>query len=152
MTFTTGNGTRGARQPGGKLMLWVNRLMAKRIRKTGRATGFNALVLTTVGRKSGIPRQTPVGYFPDGDNWLIVASAAGAARNPDWYYNLASHPDNVQIEPGSGRKIRVTAQELHGAERQRAWQGIVAASPRFGQYQEKTDREIPVIRLTPRAS
>jgi deazaflavin-dependent oxidoreductase (nitroreductase family) len=150
MSFDTRNGTRGARQPGGKLMLWLNRLMMKRIRKGGRAMGFNALVLTTVGRKSGAERQTPVGWFPgDDDSFLIVASAAGAARNPAWYYNLAAHPDQAQVDL-RGHKLAVTAEELHGAERDEAWRQIIAAAPRFAQYQEKTNRELPIIRLTRR--
>jgi deazaflavin-dependent oxidoreductase (nitroreductase family) len=152
MSFHTRNGTRGARQPGGKLMLWLNNLMMKRIRKGRRVMGFNALVLTTVGRKSGTTRQTPVGWFPGSDgSFLIVASAAGAARNPAWYYNLAAHPDKVEIEV-DGREIAVIAEELHGTERNQAWRQITAAAPRFAQYQRKTDRELPVIRLTPRSA
>jgi len=150
MTFDTRNGTHGARQPAGKLMLWVNKLMARRIRKGGRAMGFDALVLTTVGRRTGAERQTPVGWFPGNDgSWLIVASAAGAAKNPAWYFNLAAHPDRVSIET-RGRRVAVTARELHGPERDEAWKQITSASPRFGQYQEKTDRLLPVIRLTSR--
>jgi deazaflavin-dependent oxidoreductase (nitroreductase family) len=123
--------------------------MIKRVRKSGRAAGFNALVLTTVGRKTGVERSTPVGWFPGPDgSWLIVASAAGAAKNPAWYYNLAAHPDRVRIET-AGRTTAVTAEELHGQERDEAWRQITAAAPRFAQYQVKTDREIPVIRLTP---
>ena len=149
MSFTTGNGTRGARQPGGKVMLWLNKQMIKRVRKSGRASGFNALVLTTVGRKSGVERSTPVGWFPgSAGSLLIVASAAGAPKNPAWYYNLAAHPDKVRIET-AGRTLAVTAEELHGPERDEAWQQITASAPRFAQYQTKTDREIPVIRLTP---
>jgi deazaflavin-dependent oxidoreductase (nitroreductase family) len=114
--------------------------------------GFNALVLTTTGRKSGLERQTPVGWFPGPDgSWLIVASAAGAARNPAWYYNLAAHPDQVWIEL-PGRKVAVTAQQLHGAERDQAWRQITAAVPRFAAYQQATDRELPIIRLVPRPS
>ena len=149
MSFTSRNGTRGARQPGGKVMLWLNRQMIKRVRKSGRAAGLNALVLTTVGRKTGVERSTPVGWFPGpGGSWLIVASAAGAAKNPAWYHNLAAHPDRVRIET-AGRTTAVTAEELHGPERDEAWRQITTAAPRFGQYQVKTDREIPVIRLTP---
>ncbi len=149
VSFTTRNGTRGARQPGGKVMLWLNRQMIKRVRRSGRAAGFNALVLTTVGRRSGVERSTPVGWFPGPDgSWLVVASAAGAPRNPDWYYNLAAHPDRVRIET-AGRTVTVNAEELHGAEREDAWRQITTAAPRFGQYQVKTDRVIPVIRLTP---
>ncbi len=85
---------------------------------------------------------------PDG-SWLIVAAAGGGARNPAWYYNLAAHPDKAKIEIG-GHTIAVTAEQLHGTERSQAWQQITAATPRFAQYQGKTDRELPVIRLVPR--
>jgi deazaflavin-dependent oxidoreductase (nitroreductase family) len=151
VSFTTGNGTRGVRMRGGKVMLWLNKQMIKRIRKKGRAAGLNALVLTTVGRRSGAERSTPVGWFPGpGGTWLIVASAGGAARNPAWYYNLAAHPDKVRIET-AGRALAVTADQLHGDEREQAWRQITAAAPRFAQYERQTDREIPVIRLTPRS-
>jgi deazaflavin-dependent oxidoreductase (nitroreductase family) len=127
--------------------------MARRIRRKGggQVMGFNALVLTTVGRKSGLERANPVGWFPGADgSWLIVASANGAIGNPAWYYNIAAHPDRVQIEV-EGRKIPVMAEQLHGAERDQAWQQITAAAPRFAQYEEKTDREMPVIRLVRRS-
>ena len=75
-----------------------------------------------------------------------MASAAGAARNPAWYYNIAAHPDKVRIEV-NGQTIPVTAEQLHGAERDQAWQQITASAPRFAQYQRKTDRELPVIHL-----
>ena len=153
MSFDTRPGTRGARQPGGRLMLWFNKLAARRIQRTGgKMRGFNALILTTVGRKSGLERTSPLGWFPGTDgSWLIVASAAGAPGNPAWYYNLAAHPDQVRIEL-EGRKVVVTAEQLHGAERTQAWEQIIAAAPRFGQYQQKTDRELPIIRLVPRSS
>ncbi len=67
MSFDTRNGTRGARQPGGKLMAWMNTWNMNRIRgKADKVMGMQALVLTTVGAKSGTPRHTPVAYFPDG--------------------------------------------------------------------------------------
>ena len=152
MSFDTPHGTRGARQPGGKLMAWVNRWNMNRIRGNAqKVMGMQALVLSTVGAKSGTPRHTPVAYFPDGANsWLIVASANGAAKNPAWYYNLAAHPDQVSIEV-NGQTVPVTAQQLHGAEREQAWQQITTAAPRFTKYQVKTDRELPIIRLTPRS-
>jgi deazaflavin-dependent oxidoreductase (nitroreductase family) len=154
MSFTTPNGTRGARQPkAGRMLTWFNELAARRIRrKGGKVMGFDALVLTTVGAKSGAERTNPVGWFPagDDDSWLIVASAAGAPKNPAWYYNLAAHRDKVTIEVPAG-KIPVTAEQLHGAERDAAWQRITKAVPRFAQYEAKTDRELPVIRLTRRA-
>lgn len=152
MSFDTPNGTRGARQPtAGRLMRWMNGFMMNRIRrKGGKAMGMNALVLTTIGRKTGQPRSTPVGYFADGENgWLIVASAAGAPKNPAWYYNIAANPDRVSIEMG-GRKIDVSAIQLHGSERDKAWQRIVEESSRFAKYEQQTDRELPILRLTPR--
>lgn len=149
MSFDTKAGTRGRRRPG-KATAWLNKLFIGRIRKGGKVMGMNALVLTTVGRKSGLGRQTPVGWFPgEDDTWLVVASAAGAAGNPAWYHNLAAHPDQVTIEVG-GDKIPVRAEQLHGPAREQAWQRITTAAPRFAQYQEATDRELPVIRLTRR--
>jgi deazaflavin-dependent oxidoreductase (nitroreductase family) len=151
MSFDTTAGTRGRRVPSGWMYRQLNKLMARRIRRTGQLSGLNALILTTVGRKSGRPRSNPVGWFPGPDgSWLIVASAAGAAGNPAWYYNLAAYPDQVQVEVG-GSTVPVSAEQLHGAERAEAWQQIAATAPRFAQYQQKTDRELPVIRLVARS-
>ena len=153
MSFDTPNGTQGARQPTGTLMRWANKVATNRIRrKGGKFMGMNILILTTIGRKSGAERTTPLGWFPGKDGtWLIVASAAGAPKNPAWYYNLAAHPAEVQVEV-DGRKEAVIAEELHGTERDEAWQQITTAAPRFAEYQQKTDRELPVIRLVPRSS
>jgi deazaflavin-dependent oxidoreductase (nitroreductase family) len=151
MSFDTQPGTRGARQPKGRVMSWMNRLMARRVRRRGaKFLGFNAMALITVGRKSGLERTTPVGWFPGTDgSWLVVASAAGAPGNPDWYYNLAAHPDQARIDV-DGKTVDVRAEQLHGPERAQAWEQITTAAPRFAEYQVKTDRELPVIRLTPR--
>ena len=100
MSFDTPNGTRGARQPkAGLLMRWFNGWSMNRIRrKGGKVMGMDALVLTTVGRKSGVERSSPVAYFPEGnDAWLIVASANGAANNPAWYHNLAAIPTKSEL-------------------------------------------------------
>jgi deazaflavin-dependent oxidoreductase (nitroreductase family) len=106
----------------------------------------------TVGSKSGLERTNPVGWFPGPDNsWLIVAAAAGAAKNPSWYYNIAAHPDRVRIEIDH-RTISVIAKQLHGAEREQAWEQVIAAQPRFAKYQVRTDRELPIIRLVSRAA
>lgn len=152
-TFDTRPGTRGARQPTGRLMIWANSVMASRVRKGKKSRmGFNVLILTTIGRKSGVERTSPVGWFPDGSgNWLIAASANGAVDNPAWYYNLKAAPGKARIVV-DGAQIPVTAEQLHGAERTAAWQSITAAAPRFAKYAVKTDREIPVIRLTRRDS
>jgi deazaflavin-dependent oxidoreductase (nitroreductase family) len=150
MSFDTPAGTRGGRQPRtGLLLRLINKNAASRFRRNGKMLGFNGLILTTVGARSGTERTSPVGWWPGPDgSWLIVAAAAGAARNPAWYYNIAAHPNDVRIEV-DGRRIGVLAEQLHGAERAQAWQQIAAAAPRFAQYQRKTDRELPVIRLVP---
>lgn len=151
MSFSDVRGTRGARQPSGPVLRLVNRLSVRRLRRArdGRMMGMDALVLTTVGRTSGEPRSTPVAWFPDGDAWVVVASAAGAPANPAWYRNLAAHPDRVTIEVG-GETVPVVAEELHGAERDAMWRRVVAAAPRFAGYETKTDRLLPVVRLTRR--
>jgi deazaflavin-dependent oxidoreductase (nitroreductase family) len=147
----TASGTRGSRAGsfGGPVGRWLNGQMIRRSRrKGGRMMGMDTLVLTTIGAKTGQRRETLLGTFADGDDaWLIVASAGGAARNPAWYHNLAAHPDQAEVEVG-GRKAKVTATQLTGAERDAAWQRITAAQPRYAGYTTKTDREIPVIRLT----
>jgi deazaflavin-dependent oxidoreductase (nitroreductase family) len=106
------------------------------------------LLLTTVGARSGQERTAPVMSFPQNDGtWLVVASAGGAAKHPAWYVNMARNPDKVWIEI-DGRKLRVTPESLHGDERQDSWRHIVGTRSNFGAYERKTDREIPVIRLT----
>ena len=150
-SFDATNGTHGARQPGGAVMAWFNKRMAKRIRGgSGKTMGLESLLLITVGAKSGQTRETPVARFagPDGA-WYVVASANGAARNPAWYYNVAAHPDKIRIVV-EGVETAVEAWQIHGAEREAAWSAITAAQPRFAKYETKTDREIPIIQLTPR--
>lgn len=153
MSFMAPKGTRGVRMSGPvkAIVKLFNGLMSGRIGKTGKAFGtMPALVLTTVGRKSGIQRRTPLAYIPDRQGgWLIIAAYAGAVNNPAWYYNLGAHPDHVRIEL-DGRTHDVTATELHGPDRDAAWERIVKANKRFAGYQEKTDRQLPVIRLTAR--
>ena len=148
-------GTRGAWQAGRRPLLWVNALVARRLRNGGKKTpgfDFDLLLLTTTGRKSGLERTSPLGWAADGNGgWLLAASANGAAGNPDWYHNLAAAPDEARIEVG-GATISVRAEQLHGTERGAAWQTLTASIPRFARYPHKTDREIPVIRLTPRSS
>ncbi|WP_022894357.1 nitroreductase/quinone reductase family protein [Agromyces subbeticus] len=150
MSFDTRNGTRGARQPGrSRLEQWGNRRMVDSIRRKGTRRG-DKLVLVTIGKKTGEERMTPVRCFSgEGDTRYIVASASGAARNPSWYYNLAAHPDRVRIE-FAGQRIDVSPEQLHGAERDAVWRRISAQASGFARYERVTDREIPVIRLTPR--
>lgn len=153
MSFNNPRGTRGVSTPGffKPVAKLLNKFAERQIRKSGKAFGaMPALVLTTVGAKSGLERTSPLAYFPAGEGkWLIVASYAGAASNPAWYHNIAANPDRVRIDI-AGRVVDVTVEELHGAERDEAWKQITAASDRFAGYQEKTDRRLPVLRLTER--
>ena len=152
MTFQkTPAGTRGKNMPGvnSPFSKWVNNLVLRRARGKGRVMGMDVLVLHTTGAKTGQSRETLITYVPDGDNaWLICAAFGGNAKNPAWYHNLAAHPDQVAVEV-AGRKAEVTPVQLSGAEREAAWQRITTANPRFTGYAAKTDRELPVIRLTP---
>jgi deazaflavin-dependent oxidoreductase (nitroreductase family) len=110
--------------------------------------GMDLLYLTTIGVKTGEKRLTPLARFPGGDgSWLVVASAAGAARHPAWYHNLAANPDQVWIEVG-GRRQRVAVEQLKGEAREEAWQRVAASQPRYAGYQRKTDRVLPIIRLS----
>lgn len=147
-------GTRGPNMPSfiTPVVKFMNNQMIRRFRRSaasgGKVMGMDGLVLITVGAKSGQRRQSLLGTFPDGEGaWLIVASAGGQQKNPAWYHNLAAHPDQAQIEVG-GKTVKVTASQLVGEERDAAWQRITAAQPRYVGYVKKTDRVMPVIRLT----
>lgn len=149
MSFDSTAGTRGRRQPG-RWARRFNKLTSGPVRKKGKVMGMNALVLTTIGRKSGVQRQSPLGWFPgEGDSWLVVAAGAGSIDNPAWYYNLAAHPDQAWVET-AGRKVAVAAEQLHGPAREEAWHHITTAAKNFLKYQKATDRELPIIRLTPK--
>jgi deazaflavin-dependent oxidoreductase (nitroreductase family) len=123
------------------------RLFGRRMRVQGRPL----LLLTTTGAKTGRVRETTLGWFPDeeggGESRLIVASNAGAAMHPAWYVNLARRPDGAAIDV-DGHHYGVNADSLRGPERDRAWARIVALAPGYGKYEQQTDREIPVVRLT----
>jgi deazaflavin-dependent oxidoreductase (nitroreductase family) len=90
-----------------------------------------------------------LGAFPDGDDaWLIVASKGGAPTHPAWFINLAKHPDKVWLQVGN-RRFRAEVDSLQGAEREAAYDRVVAVAKQYDGYRTKTDREIPIIRLTP---
>jgi len=109
--------------------------------------GRGLLLLHHVGAKSGAERVSPVrGIRETPDAWLIAASKAGAPDNPAWYHNLLAHPD-AEIETPDDGRLAVRAVELVGAERDAGWERFTEASPGFREYQEKTTRTIPVLRL-----
>ncbi|WP_439030629.1 nitroreductase family deazaflavin-dependent oxidoreductase [Gordonia terrae] len=133
------------------LSLWyqrkVNERTVRRIRnKSGSMWGMEMLVLRTTGRKSGLPRETPLSWFPDGDDWLIVASGGGK-RNPDWFANLTAHPDAVAVERHGEEPVAVRPVVLDAEERATAWKRVVDAQPRYAKYQKKSSREYPLVRL-----
>ncbi len=143
----TPHGTRGVRMP--KFVWRLMNVFGGLVAFAMRLSGTRVLVLTTVGAKSGKSRPVTLGWFPDGDNaWLIVASFGGSAKHPAWYVNLAKNPDKVWIEVDR-RRLKVRPESLKGAERDDAWRRIIAAAPNYAVYQTQTDREIPIVRLTP---
>jgi deazaflavin-dependent oxidoreductase (nitroreductase family) len=103
------------------------------------------LLLTTTGAKTAQPRTTPLMYVRDGDRLVIMASAAGAPKDPDWYRNLVAYPE-VTVELGNDKFVAQTV-TLAGADRQQFWQTIVQLHPFFGEYQAKVERQIPVVEL-----
>ncbi|HWM19767.1 MAG TPA: nitroreductase family deazaflavin-dependent oxidoreductase [Ilumatobacteraceae bacterium] len=115
----------------------------------GRTMGMPVLKLTTVGRKSGDRRTTMLtAPLVEGDDVILVASFGGDDRNPAWYFNLVAEPD-VEIEiDGSRRQMRARVAE--GDERTRLWEAVTAAHDNYADYQRKTDRQIPVVVLSPR--
>ncbi|MBL1078256.1 nitroreductase family deazaflavin-dependent oxidoreductase [Nocardia sp. 2] len=135
----------------GALSLWWQRTMNARTttrirRKGGQFWGMDMLVLHTVGRRTGQERETPLSWFADGDDWLIVASGGGSGY-PDWYRNLEAHPDRTAVELHGQQPVAVTPTTLGGSEREQAWKQIITAQPRYQKYQSKARREYPVVRL-----
>ena len=110
--------------------------------------GASLLLLNTIGRRSGKLHVTPVMYLKDGERLLVFASKGGADTNPDWYFNLKAHPD-FQIEIGD-EMVEVHAEEVTRSERDALYNRQADLYPRFGDYQRKTKRIIPVIALTTR--
>lgn len=110
-----------------------------------RMLGSPVLILVTKGRKSGLPRETPLLYLEDEAGLAIVASNGGTAKAPAWYLNLESDP-NAEVVLG-GERFRIVARDVAGEEKRRLWERLVAMYPTYADYQRKTEREIPVVLL-----
>jgi len=124
----------------------ANRALVAEFRAAGRSLpGRPLLLLTTTGARSGQPRTNPMMYVRLDDRLLVIASAAGSPRHPDWYHNLVAHPDTV-VEYGT-ETFDVTARLLTGDERDEVYAKQVEVEPQFGDYQRKTERVIPVFEL-----
>jgi deazaflavin-dependent oxidoreductase (nitroreductase family) len=149
-------GTRGAWTPGGIVMRIFKPLMNAQVSRYRKASGptppvmmgFPTVLLTTVGAKTGHEHTHVLGGFADGDDaWLVVASNSGSAAHPHWFVNLAKNPDQVWLEVGNQR-IKVRCALLKDGERETALAKIAGIAKRYAGYEKKTDREIPIIRLT----
>jgi deazaflavin-dependent oxidoreductase (nitroreductase family) len=122
----------------------------KRYQETDGAEGHDwqnttVLILTTIGRKSGEQRSTPLIYQPYGDAVLVVASNGGADAPPLWYRNLEANPEvQVQIK---GDRYTARARTASPDEKPAMWRTMVATWPAYEEYQTKTDRSIPVVVL-----
>jgi deazaflavin-dependent oxidoreductase (nitroreductase family) len=113
----------------------------------GMFEGLPLLLLHHIGAKSGKSRINPLAYQDDDGRYVVFASKAGAPTNPDWYYNLRAHP-NATIEVGVDT-LDVTASEASGEERERLYRTQAERVPQFAEYEERTERVIPVMVLTP---
>jgi deazaflavin-dependent oxidoreductase (nitroreductase family) len=116
-------------------------------RLVGKVWNLSILLLTTTGRKSGAARTTPLCYFPDGDDLVVVASNGGMDWYPDWWLNLMSDP-HATVEIGRTRR-RVVARAASSEERARLWAALTAVAPGYLDYERRTSREIPLGLLRP---
>jgi F420H(2)-dependent quinone reductase len=138
------------------LRRWLIRSLSKthlvvyrlsRGRFLSRVAGMPVLLLTTTGRRSGNARTTPLTFFRDGANLVVIASNGGADRPPDWSLNLEQNP-RALVEIGTD-ELTVQARTASAEERERLWVGITATYSGYARYQEKTARQIPVLILMP---
>jgi deazaflavin-dependent oxidoreductase (nitroreductase family) len=113
----------------------------------GSMQGLPVLLLTTTGRKSGQPRTVPLGYLRDGSNYVIIASNGGRPRHPAWFFNLQSQPEvTIQVK---NVQMKVRAEQANPEKRRELWTRLIQVSPGYGNYEKRTNREIPVMILTP---
>jgi F420H(2)-dependent quinone reductase len=131
---------------------WV-RDQTTKILETGSTEGIEILgspvvLLTLRGAKTGKLRYTPVMRVEHEGRYAVVASKGGAPEHPIWYYNIKAHPE-FPLQDGNVTGDYV-AREIEGAERAEWWERAVAAYPPYAEYQEKTDRQIPVFVLDPK--
>jgi proline iminopeptidase len=114
----------------------------------GAGTSVPCLILKTTGRKSGQAKVLPLIYGEDHGGYVIVASKGGAPAHPAWYLNLAAHPD-VEIQVGP-KKLKAHAKTVEGDERTRLFDMMAKVYPPYVDYQNRTERRIPVVVLEPK--
>lgn len=130
----------------------ITRIHIALYRRTGGKLGGRfrkspVLLLTTTGRRSGKPHTTPLLYIDDANRKVVVASYGGADQHPAWYQNLLAHPE-VTVQTGHSVQ-QMRADVADPQERARLWQPLVRMYPTYNDYQAKTQRQIPVVVLTP---
>jgi F420H(2)-dependent quinone reductase len=129
---------------------WVRDQVERYERSGGREantlmdTGLPVAIFTTRGAKSGKLRKIPLMRVEHDGAYAMVASKGGAPEHPTWYHNVTAHPDQVTVQDGPEPWDGV-ARQVTGDERAEWWERAVAAYPSYADYQEKTDREIPVF-------
>ena|SRR5581483_9326061 len=135
------------------IIKWMSRLNTLAYKASGGKLGGSFLqgapvaLLTTIGRKTGQPRVSPLLYLRDGDRVVLVASQGGRANNPMWYLNLKANPQvSVQIKK---EVLKLTARDATEAERAQYWPQLVAMYSSFEDYQSWTDRVIPIVICDP---
>jgi F420H(2)-dependent quinone reductase len=111
-------------------------------------TGMPVIVVTSRGAKTGKVRKHALMRVEHDGEYALVASKGGTPENPEWYHNLVAHPDEVLIQDGP-EPFKVSIREVSGDEKAQWWERAVAAYPPYAEYQEKTDRAIPVFVATP---
>lgn len=115
---------------------------------TLRDTGLAVIIVTNTGRKTGAIRKTPLMRVVDGNNYVLVASRGGAPEHPVWYHNLKAEP-NVEIRDETEVYSMRVREVSDSSEKQRLWDIAVEAYPPYQEYQDKTDRVIPVFVAEP---
>ena len=115
--------------------------------RIGAWLGRPTLLLSVTGRKSGKTHSTPLVYFRDGEDYIVVGSDGAARRDPQWWKNLQVDPTG-HIRVGR-EKYEVKASLARDADRERLWQMGKKANPMWAAYQKRTERVLPVVRLTP---
>lgn len=108
--------------------------------------GRPVMVVTVTGRRTGLLRRVPLMRVEHDGVYLAVASKGGHPEHPAWYHSIVANPE-VSVQDGSRHLTGLRARRVEGAERQEWWERAVAAFPSYADYQEKTDREIPLFVL-----
>jgi len=115
---------------------------------TLRESGIPIIIVTMRGATSGKVRKIALMRVEHEGSYALVASRGGSAENPDWYRNLVANPDEVLVQDGP-EPFRVRVREVDGAERDAWWERSVAVFPTYAEYQQKTERRIPVLVAEP---